>query len=216
MKYLITMLFLLPALAHAVGDCPPWVIAPTCTDLSITSGSMGGGGFVASGPGFTTMGSGAFSEAIGGTNLIHLGDSYFVNANDATSATLITSLTVDGTRFYPGSPAFAGGAIVSTIATVGPITGAGLYSTGFGFSESFLGSPVQGAPCFDGCNGFQISGSGTAVFDVVAQPFIPNTFYISKLTYTFTAPEPATASLLLLGFAGLAVFGSCRRKGRQV
>jgi hypothetical protein len=163
----------------------------------------GGGAFSASGPGVTTTGSGGyFGESIGGSNLIHLGDTYFVNANDATSATLRTALTVDGVGYAPGDPNFAGGASVYTAATVGPITGAGVYSTEFGFSESFLGAP-SGGTCFVGCSRFEIGGSGTAVFDVVAQPDTTNLFYITKGTYTFTAPEPSTASLLLLGLAAL-------------
>jgi hypothetical protein len=47
-------------------------------------------------------------------------------------------------------------------------------------------------------------GSGTAVFDVAPFQGLPGQFQINQATFTFTAPEPSTFWLLVLGFAGLA------------
>jgi hypothetical protein len=109
-----------------------------------------------------------------------------------------------------GGSAFAGFGF-----TVGPITGAGIYSTPFSFGANFFGVPAALVSVSSQClqsTSWNISGGGTAQVDVVREPEVvgPDLFYIDKASFAFKAPEPSTASLLLLGIAGLAILNRRR------
>jgi hypothetical protein len=88
----------------------------------------------------------------------------------------------------------------------------GEFSVPFDFNASFFGAPASEFPpidngCFDPgvtCQMLGFSGSGTAVFDVAPFPGLPGQFQINRAIFTFSAPEPSTFWLLVLGFAGLA------------
>ena len=88
------------------------------------------------------------------------------------------------------------------------ITHAGTYAAQFSFVASYY-------PC-EFCTTWILSSGGEnpwpGVLDVVPYPGVPNTFYVDKATFTFSSvPEPSTASLRLIGFAGLVVLGRRRR-----
>lgn len=94
-------------------------------------------------------------------------------------------------------------------------TGPGTYFSTFTYSGEFRGvlGTNPGGTCLQMqmCSDFFFSGSGTLRYDVVPFPNLPGSLEISKATFTFTAPEPTTTSLLLIAFAGLAVLGLRRR-----
>src|SRR5262249_6545587 len=99
---------------------------------------------------------------------------------------------------------------------LGAITHAGTYVAEFLFLGSFNGQPASvsdfcsaSTPCTD----WQFLGGGTGVIYVSDWPNQPNTFYLTGGNFTFRSllPEPSTASLLLLGFAGLLYLGRRRR-----
>jgi hypothetical protein len=98
------------------------------------------------------------------------------------------------------------------------VSGPGTYFSTFTFSGGLLGAPesvVSANPALGcdqiQCTSFVINGGGTAMLDVVPSPASPGSLEVSKVILTFKAPEPSTTSLLLLGFAGLAVLGRRRR-----
>lgn len=96
-------------------------------------------------------------------------------------------------------------------------TGQGLYHGTFSFFGHFLGMPlsVQLANPGKDCDSIELlcsmllfSGGGSVALDVVPFPNHPGVLEIEQATFTFKpVPEPSTAALLLLGFAGLAILG---------
>jgi PEP-CTERM motif len=119
-------------------------------------------------------------------------------------ANLSMTLAIDNV-LLPQDP--SGSAFVS-IDIEGPtITHAGTYPVIFGWGGEFESCRF--------CTLWILSnaGIGSGVIDVVPYPGRPNTFYVDQanLTFGFGAPEPSAASLLLLGFAGLAILGWRRR-----
>jgi hypothetical protein len=143
---------------------------------------------------------------------VPLGSSFGVLGADDDENNLSISVTVGGVPWQP--PISEGNETAILQSRVGPITGAGTYSAPFEFEATFTGVPAslpQPQFCNDQCTTWFIGGVGTMVTDVVPLPGFPNNFYIDKATLTFGAPEPSTASLLLLGFAGLAILGWRRR-----
>jgi len=101
--------------------------------------------------------------------------------------------------------------------TAKPITHPGTYSASFNLLSQFVGQPL--APdevhcTFETpCTYWNFFGAGTGVLYVADYPGQPNSFMITGGKFTFRAPEPSTAALLLLGVGGLAVLG-LRRKSR--
>jgi hypothetical protein len=104
------------------------------------------------------------------------------------------------------------------------VAGPGNYSSTFTFSGSFTGAPASlvsanpTAGCDQlACRTFVINGSGSAMVAVIPAPGFPGSFEISKVTMTFAAAEPSTASLLLLavGAFGLQAWGRVRRERRR-
>jgi hypothetical protein len=97
-----------------------------------------------------------------------------------------------------------------------PITHAGTYTGDFSLVWSFTGQPAT-APrvcsALTPCTEWQSLGAGVGSFYVSDFPDRPNTFYITGGFFRFQSvlPEPSAASLLLLGFAGLAILGWRRR-----
>jgi hypothetical protein len=134
------------------------------------------------------------------------------------------SLAVHGVPWsYPMGTATDGEAIASfqTNSANLLLSGPGTYSSTFSFVGSLVGAPlsvVSANPTWGcaqiECTSISMEGGGTVTFDVVAAPGIPGSFEISKATFTFNAPEPSTASLLLIALAGLAVLGRGGKHGR--
>jgi len=217
MKRLISLLALLllwPAFASANNE------------LFITSGSMtlvpDEADFLASGAGFSTSGTISFLGAgpIGPGNFYDPQHSAVVFVSgDEPGGELGMALTVGGVPW--DIPLGAPSGFAHVMSTAGPIsiTHAGTYSAQFVFNGIFDGLPAaligpdpSMASCSPPtpCTDWQLQGHGTMVLDVLPNPQVPNTFYADRATFSF-APEPSTTSLLLLGFAGLAVMGRRRK-----
>jgi hypothetical protein len=101
------------------------------------------------------------------------------------------------------------------------VSGPGSYSSTFTFFGSLIGAPeslVSANPTAGcdqlACMTFVIQGSGSAMVDVVPAPGVPGSLEISEVTMTFAAPEPSTASLLLLavGALGFQAWARVRRE----
>lgn len=194
--------------------------------FNATSGSMIdpsdlGASYAVAGPGFSTSGvidyTGFPSNPIDSPftpgslgELIFEGDTQNPNLD-------MFSLTVHGVPWsYPMGTATDGEALASfqTNSSNLLVSGPGTYSSTFTFFGSLVGAPesvVSANPTLGcaqiGCTSISMQGGGIVTFDVVAVPNIPGSLEISKATFTFNAPEPSTASLLVIALAGLAVLG---------
>jgi hypothetical protein len=103
------------------------------------------------------------------------------------------------------------GAIDARFETGTTISGAGVYKAPFSIFAHLGPDSCIGITC---PNGVTVTGTGLATMNIVPMGFsFPNLFQVAGTTVVFGAPEPSTSSLLLLGFAGLAVL-SCRRRFR--
>ena len=231
MKRLIALLLLAPVLASAQGlQCTPFPGQKCGVLLSITTGTMsltnnggdpGGAAWSASGPGFTTDG--------GSAGIVNVGLSYPIpysvggwssDSLDNSDSSFNMGLTVNGVSYgyVPQSQTFASAEFTFETSGPRPITHPGTYSASFDFSSNLNGqlSSVTGN-CTDPsnpCTNWPVDGSGTGVIYVSDYPGVPGDFYVTGGSFTFGAfgtPEPSTASLLFLGFAGLVVLGRRRR-----
>jgi hypothetical protein len=129
--------------------------------------------FTASGSNFSTTGTiGVPADAqpgpIGAANIIGFGDHPTVSWNAAWGDALNISLTINGVPWgLPGDPVSVGGSAFAGFGfTVGPITGAGIYSTPFSFGANFFGVPAAlvsvSSDCLQ-CTFWNISGGGIAL-----------------------------------------------------
>jgi len=121
------------------------------------------------------------------------------------------ALTVNGVPW--GIPA-GGSAEAVFFADLGvpfPVEASG-FSVPFGFQGSFTGAPEPFAPGVGcdvlNCQTLNFRGGGIVTTFLNGGPFQT---VVESQTFTFNAPEPSTASLLLIALAGLAVIG--RRRG---
>lgn len=213
MKRLIALLILLlavPSLASA--------------QFLVTTGS----GSVNPDGGFVTFAGVAFSGSAGADNCTPCGN-FFLSPGDDFSFRISNDIAdtahVDAVAGSPPLvvPNGASGLVQIDGGSSGPITGPGTYHGSFDFDASVtmaplsavLANPTLGCDTSPPlpCTLVDFSGSGTVTLDVVPAGFdglleIEN----EKAILTFRTPEPSTATLLLLGFAGLALLG--RRKSR--
>lgn len=224
-KRLVALLLVAPALASAN------------TELFVTTGSMtltpvdDFSTFAAAGNGFSASGTFDWIDPV--TNPIGpmSGNSpfppgpYRLTFLDTLDETLSMVLTVNGVPWEApvppgggGPPAGEGSASAGFTTSEIEITHPGTYSTSFLFSGTLLGLPVasinQGFNCSSmPCRGWDIFGGGMVTLDAVPDLSIPGSLDISQATFTFKAPEPATTSLLLIGFGfgGLAALGRRHR-----
>jgi hypothetical protein len=179
--------------------------------------------FTVAGPGFSASGSVEFPDIPGFEDPRSPGSNPFTIYADTENPNLDISLSVHGAPWAlppPGMDDVPGEAIEQFTVNNLVLTGPGTYFTTFDYGGSFIGVPLNvlsaqpGANCLQlNCSFLTFSGGGTVTLDVVPYPNFPaGTLEISKATFTFeSVPEPSTASLLLLGFAGLAVLG-CRHR----
>ena len=211
MKRLITSILLAPVLATAASN-----------DVFITRGSMtltpDEAHFTASGQGFSTAGHFDWSSfpppPIGIEYPIAFGDSFEVlfGAN-SDGALRGMSLIVAGVPWgIPPGPEGGSAIVLVEAQPTAAITGQGTYSVPFVFDAAFFGAPAAliggngNCPMVTGCTLWELEGQGTMVLDVEPYPSgSPNTFEPVSATFTFNTPEPSTTSLLVIGFAGLAV-----------
>jgi hypothetical protein len=228
MKRLIALLLLAPVVANA--QCPSDPPVQFCEPLPpLTSGTMsvttdtsdfgpyGVATWGAGGPNYATGGGTGLVENAGLAWPIPYGGGAGMSFFDSPDNTLSMGLAINGVPWGYGEPEGDGFAVADFGAgTLAPITHAGTYLATFDFDATFSGQPNAGATVIcdatTPCTAWTFSGSGTGVIDVSDYPGQPDTFYVTGGTFTFIAPEPSTASLLLIGFgfAGLAVLG--RRK----
>jgi len=229
MKRLIALILLAPVVANATNHvCPP---GDSCVLPPITSGTMtltdefanpengtGSAYWTASGPGYTTSGgSGGVQGMAGGVGSIPIpyGSGGAISMADGSDqGSLGMSLTINGVpwNYNPdlSGPGGNAGAFMNA-GTAKPITHAGTYSASFNLLSQFLGQPVAFADVHctaeTPCTYWNFFGACTDVLYVADYPGQPNSFMITGGKFTFRAPEPSTAALLLLGVAGLAVLG---------
>jgi len=114
--------------------------------------------------------------------------------------------TAPGADTEAGPGNFVAAADVSTIS----ITHPGIYHGLGSFEGHFVGVPASVETCpTEGCTGWAFFSRGTVLVDVIDAGDAG--LVVDRATWTFKAPEPSTASLLLIGFAGLALL-ACRRR----
>jgi hypothetical protein len=209
MRRLLTLLLLWPALASATD---PMCVDTQC-NFSITAGSAfvgDGATFNVSGPGFTASGGwgttgSPFPE---GFSDISPGVPFNIQWGENCDGEFSMSVGWNGGGASTGAgfnePCGEGSFATSPIS----ITGAGVYKAGF----SLFGS-VDGDGCLPvACNeSVLVQGTGIATMNII--PEGNGLFEVASTTVTFGAPEPSTASLLLIAFTGLAVLGRRRRPG---
>ena len=201
MKRLIAIILLAPALASAGNlDCPPFTVCyGTLTIDDNGEGSLGGAYWRALGPGYVTTGRSGAVGGVGQGSPYSSGTNGAIQMDDHSDGTLILSAY--------GIDAPPGVATAFMDAESGePITHAGAYLGSFDLTSSISGCNSSG------CTKAGFGGSGTGVIYVANVPDQPDIFYITGGKFTFMrAPEPSTASLLLIGFAGLALLARRRR-----
>jgi PEP-CTERM motif len=224
LKRLIAVLLLAPGLASASGPTCP---AGSSCQLFITSGTGTfddtGGSFTVAGPGWTSsvLFPGHFTQfespvESGSFSL------FWEDVSEGPPGQLTMSFTLGGVPWTApdagilGGPGHFGSA---TSFTVTNITHPGIYRAGsFGFFGTFAGVPASIGSCPPvGCTTWNFDSRGTALtvlLDVVAAQ--DGSLIADQATYIFSAPEPSTASLVLLGFAGLAGFRRYRRQSAAV
>jgi hypothetical protein len=129
--------------------------------------------------------------------------------NNSVDGTLVAQVTVDGVPWY--QPDFAPIAYMSGSLGVVDITGVGIYKGNFTWSMEYPSVPSTAGnfnsclqvPPNGECQDLFFKGQGTYTLFVT-----PNTFpgpgkFQGEALLTFNAPEPSTASLLLMALAGL-------------
>ncbi len=216
MKRVIALFLLAPALA--------------CAQLHIISGSQftitsesSGFGFNFNGNGFS--GRVDFGFVIGAGNPLQFPippDGFIFGEDSAPGPegdVFAISLSVNGVpwAYTDGSTNPDNGSASAQVSACCFPNYPGTFSRPFSFEAAYLGAPASEffpSLCFGSspspCQELAITGSGTGIFTVVRSDAFPGEVQISNATFSFGAPEPATGSLLLLGFAGLAVC-ACRR-----
>jgi hypothetical protein len=146
---------------------------------------------------------------------LQLGSTYDASIGGSTGAgDSITQfeLTVNGVPW--GIPA-GGDASVFFSATL-PVTLSFSGTRPFSFEGSFTGVPEPfntslGCDVLN-CKTLNFSGGGIVTFDLSPYNGSSQFFVLNSETFNFgVVPEPSTASLLLIAFAGLAVMGRRRR-----
>jgi hypothetical protein len=212
MKRLIALLLFAPVLASATGNDP---FTGEITSGSMTFGgtsALGGASFSGSGQDFIANGTMIWSGEnapgpIGASNIIPFGSVAEFKFGTGGGDTGM-SLSVDGVGGCSTDSAVAGAAASFDGFTAAPITHAGTYSGPLTFDAHLFPNSTPFPPaCALG-----ISGDGTMLLQVAKYPNPAiNAFYPVSATVTFGAPEPSTGSLLLIGFAGVAVLGRRRR-----
>jgi PEP-CTERM motif len=216
MKQLITISILLLA-------GPPLASAQT---FDVTSGSMvhflnqdypytiAGLGFSSSGD-ITPIGQGPLDFPVGPGSF-----SFVIDGNTSEFDLSVASLTVHGVPWsYPAEDLVDAGAFSAFETTA--VFGAhpGVYHSPFTFLSGYIGGPaslVSPDGCLPTCMLLHFFGSGTVTWDLVPDPNFPGQFDIKQATFTFKAPEPSTASLLLiaLGALGFQAWARMRREQR--
>jgi hypothetical protein len=111
-----------------------------------------------------------------------------------TSSPLVVSLTVQGVE-WGGS----GSCATLTVTGQTPPPNAGYYSGTFSLDSSFEGGNFP----------FAVSGGGT--FFLIIPPGTSYASVAELFVQPSAVPEPSTMSLVLVGFAGLALIGRRRR-----
>jgi hypothetical protein len=227
MKRLIALILIAPSLASAQGlICHPFPGQRCGPQLTITSGTLtltengglpGVADWGASGSGFTTAGgSGSISKMGSSYPIPYSVGTWSSYSLDNADTTLSMGLDVHGVSYFydPESQTFAGA--VFQFEAPGPITHLGTYTALFSFESNLNGQPSNSFTniCTDPsnpCTNWPVNGSGTGVIYVSDDPSVADYFDVTGGTFTFRAPEPSTASLLLLGFAGIAVLWRRRK-----
>ena len=214
MKHLIALLLLAPALASAA--CLPTQVCVATSGTAVVNFEFpfdfAGKGFSASGE-LTNFGN--FDSPFTVTFLER--GSFYDASISGTTVDLLTQfeLTVNGVPW--GIPA-GGGASVNFPTTL-YVNGASLITQPFGFEGSFTGAPEPFAPGLGcdvlKCETLNFSGGGIVTFGLYQySPDTPDFWVLGSETFTVLSrrvPEPSTASLLLLGFAGCALLARRRR-----
>jgi len=210
-----------PAILLLVGAS----VASAQETFNATSGSMviqfmdDTGPFTVAGPEFSASGVVDFSEGNPlDVNPFSAGSHTVTVVADTENPNLTVSLSVHGAPWALPPEPETGVAGVSFTVNTFVLEGPGTYSSTFDFSGEFIGVPLSVFSANPGedcsklmCTRLLFDGGGNVTLDAVPDPNFPGAVDISKVTFTFKAPEPSTASLLLIALAGLAVLWRHRR-----
>jgi PEP-CTERM motif len=210
---LLTLLLLWPAFASAACSPTQVCVATSGTaDVSFEFPfNFAGKGFSASGEltEYGNLGNSPFTVAF-----LQIGSTYDASIAGITGGGLLTQfeLTVNGVPW--GIP--AGGDASVFFSAVLPVTGSSGVTQPFSFEGSFTGAPEPFAPGLGcdvlNCKTLNFAGGGIVFFGLTPHEGGPPSMELAQETFNFgVVPEPSTASLLLLGFAGLAILGWRRR-----
>jgi len=228
MKRLIALILLLLApVAASAQLCGPYQCqyAPTFTSGTVTFTSEAVWNF--STPSFyqTTFTTTGFSVDVSDPTGLGIGHGIghpipsgggfhysLANSEHFPSDNLSMTLAIDNVLL----PAAGADVLLEINGPTGGITHAGTYTALFDFEAIYF-------RCFFCSGGAWFlegpRGEASGVIDVVPYPGVPNTFYVDQATFTLhtnDVPEPSTASLLLIGFAGLALLARRRRPEHEI
>jgi len=183
--------------------------------------------YAIAGPGFSTSGVMAFSEAppinLLNSPMVPATYSFILEADTENPNLSVSSMIVHGVPWaLPSASGIPnpGTALVEFTTGNFIITGSGTYTGTFTFNGAFFGVPLSvlsakpGADCVQlVCTELFFGGGGTVRLDVGPALNLPGSFEISQATFTFQAPEPSTTVLFLAGLAALGFHLWARTRG---
>jgi len=118
------------------------------------------------------------------------------------------SLLIGGTQYT--DPDMSAGHAPMFGATFSNLSGPGVFSTPFQMEETYFNAqttcPITICPILG------VEGFGILTVTAIPYPGFPGLLQLEDPKFVFTTPEPSTASLLVLGFAGLAALGRRRQR----
>jgi hypothetical protein len=197
MKRILALLVIWPALASA-----------QTYNYQITSGSFIGltGVLTFAGNGFT---GGGFSPGMSTFGPLSLdgwtGSLSWYDADNGDPSTGVWS-TIPSITPDPTPPGGLTSSVQSSMGFTVPVSeyNPGTYTEAFTFGANYVVFGLNNQQA-----NYQFDGQGLVTFTVVPYPGDPGVTELQNAVYTFSAPEPATLSLFVMGLAGV---GLARRK----
>lgn len=200
------------AFIASAGAATPITITGGSADLTPSGGIGGVGQFSITGAGLSFTGHGSVSGVV---------CNFFPTCPAGSSFNVDTAISsedqgLSGTVIFGGNTFnYSAGAGQSTTASLDLMYVLTIPGGGTSFPSTLtLISPFTGfggitSPAFNGGQDLLVSGQGTATLALTlisAPPGTPPAYRLQSAHYEFTAvPEPGTATLILMGFAGFGI-----------